>query len=116
MEQLLGWLCFSNQERGAEDFGVGHGKGMAQLIEGNFKVTTNCGVDIKVKGKKIKKERQSKMMQGKNGDQERPNKKGKMGLYQWAEKTLPMTFSWVQSTVKTSHHWTQILNRIRTHA
>lgn len=65
MEQLLRWLCFSNQELGAEDFGVGHGMGMAQLIEGNLKVNTNCGVDIKVKGKKIKEERQSNMIQGK---------------------------------------------------
>lgn len=29
--------------------------GMAQLIEGNLKVNTNCGADIKVKGEKIKK-------------------------------------------------------------
>lgn len=26
--------------------------GMAQLIEGNLKVNTNCGADIKVKGEK----------------------------------------------------------------
>lgn len=85
MEQLLGWLCFSNQELGAEDFGEGHGMGMAQLTEGNAKVNTSCGADIKVKGKKIKKERQSHMMQVKNRDQERDNRKGRMRPYQWAK-------------------------------
>lgn len=53
-DQLLGWLCFSNQKHIAENFVVGHDTEMAQLIEGNFKVNTNCSVDIKVKGKKIK--------------------------------------------------------------
>lgn len=31
-----------------------HDTEMAQLIEGNPKVNTNCSVDIKVKGKKVK--------------------------------------------------------------
>lgn len=31
-----------------------HDTEMAQLIEGNPKVNTNCSADIKVKGKKVK--------------------------------------------------------------
>lgn len=48
-------LCFSNKKHVAEDFGVGHDTEMAQLIEGNLKVNTNCSVDIKVKDEKIKR-------------------------------------------------------------
>lgn len=54
-DQFLGWLCFSNQKHVVETFGVGHNTAMAQLIEGNLKVNTNCSVDIKVKDKKIKR-------------------------------------------------------------
>lgn len=94
MEQLLRWLCFSNQELGAEDFGVGHGMGMAQLIEGNLKVNTNCGVDIKVKGKKIKEERQSNMIQGKMEiRRDTTQQKGKDGSVSMGKKTLPRIFS-----------------------
>lgn len=69
VEHFLGWLCFSNQELRAEDFGVGHDMGMAQLIEGNLKVTTNYGADIKLKGKKIKKSKAESYDARKNGDQ-----------------------------------------------
>lgn len=54
-DQFPGSLCFSNQKHVAEDFGVGHDTEMVQLIEGNLKVNTNCSVDVKVKGKKIKR-------------------------------------------------------------
>lgn len=52
---MLGWLCLSSKKHVAQDFGVGHDTEMAQLIEGNLKVSTNCRVDIKVKDKKIKR-------------------------------------------------------------
>lgn len=89
MEQFLGWLCFSNQELGAEDFGVG--QGMAQLIEGNLKVNKTCGADIKVKGKKIKKKMQSPMIQRKWRSGE-TQQKGKVLSISMGKKLFPRYF------------------------
>lgn len=65
--------------------------GMAQLIEGNLKVNKNCGADIKVKGKKIKKERQSHRIQRKMESGETQHK-GKLLSISMGKKLFPRYF------------------------
>lgn len=77
---------------GCRGFWSGPGMGMAQLIEGNLKVNKNCGADIKVKGKKIKKERQSHRIQRKmeiRGD----TTQRETSVHINGQKTLPTIFS-----------------------
>lgn len=107
-------LCFSNKKHVAEDFGVGHDTEMAQLIEGNLKVNTNCSVDIKVKDEKIKRKGRVIRCNEKWRSRETHQKRKDM-VISMSKKSVFGIFSYAQCTLKTYHQRIQILNRIRTH-
>lgn len=112
-KQFLGWLCLSSKKRVAQDFGVGHDTKMAQLIEGNLKVNTNCCVDIKVKDKKIKRKGRVICCNEKWRSRE-TYQKGKDIVISMSKKPILRIFSYALCTLKAFNRWIQILSRIRT--